>query len=372
MKSNPVYLDYNATAPLRPEARERIIALMSAPHNASSVHRYGREGRKQVEAARDILGKLVNTPAAQVIFNSGATEGNNTVLKYFAHTYPDERVLISDIEHASVFEVLDGAERIKVTPKGTLDLDHLEYLLSQSPKVCLVSVMMVNNETGVIQPVKEISSIVHKHGALLHCDAVQAAGRIDIDMSDMGINFLTLSAHKLGGPQGVGALALGLCGITPMLIEGGGQEKMARGGTENVAGIAGFGAAAELAMDQKAYQDLCAPLQKALEDGIQGISPDIVIFGHDTPRVSNTTMFAAPGLKSETLLMNFDLEGVCISNGSACSSGTVQASHVLKAMGASDVEAAGALRISIGWATQESDIDAFLEVCESIYQRMKK
>ena len=244
MKS-PIYLDNNATTPMRPETAELVAEIIQHPHNASAVHAFGREGRKYVERARGHIAELVNIPASQIIFNSGATEGNNTVLRHFAH----ERVLISGIEHPSVFEVLESAETIKVTKDGVLDLDHLETLLMNGERTALVSVMMVNNETGVIQPIKEISNLVHKHGALLHCDGVQAARRIPIDMQAMGIDFLTLSAHKIAGPQGVGALCLGLCGATPILLLGGGQEKSARAGTENVPGIAGFGHAANISLD---------------------------------------------------------------------------------------------------------------------------
>lgn len=365
--SSTIYLDCNATTPIRPEVIELVATLMAKPHNASSIHSMGREGHKHIEQAREIIGKLVNAPAAQITFNSGATEGNNTVLKHFK----DERVLISNIEHASIFGIQKTSEKIQVTSDGAVDLEHLETLLKQTPKAALVSVMIVNNETGVIQPIKQVSDLVHKYGALLHCDGVQAAGRIPIDMQEMGIDFLTLSAHKLGGPQGVGALITGLCGITPVLLEGGGQEKMARAGTQNVAGITGFGLAIEMAGDWKAYQEQLLPLQEKLETGIKTISPEARIFGCDAQRAANTTMFSVAGLSSEILLMSFDLENICLSSGSACSSGSVQASHVLGSMGASCAETSGALRVSMSWATSESDINAFLTAWGEIYQRMQ-
>jgi cysteine desulfurase len=240
-----VYLDYNATTPQRAEVINKMTALMHAPHNASSVHAFGRDGRKAIEHAREHIAALVNAPAAQIIFNSGATEGNNTVLNHFKN----ERIIVSAIEHPSVLEATPNAQRISITKDGIVDLAALEALLKKE-KTALVSIMAVNNETGVIQPIERISALVHSNGALFHCDGVQAAGRIPLDITKMGIDFLTLSAHKIGGPQGTGALILGLCGITPTLLQGGGQEKRARAGTENVAGIAGFGVAAELALKE--------------------------------------------------------------------------------------------------------------------------
>lgn len=353
------YLDYNATAPLRPESRAAMMAVLDVPHNASAVHGFGREGRMIVERAREDVARLVNAPATQVIFNSGATEGNNTVIKYFA----GERILASAIEHPSVLEAAENIGRIPVTAQGVVDLNALEKLL-KAEKTALVSVMLVNNETGVIQPVAEISALAKRYGALVHCDAVQAVGRIPVDIAALGVDFMTLSAHKIGGAQGVGALVLGLCGITPVMMSGGGQEKKARAGTENVAGIAAFGAAA------KAAVFLDSTLHEKLEDGLKKISPEIVIHGADAKRVPNTIMFSLKGASSETLLMALDLEGIALSNGSACSSGTVKASTVLKAMGLPDDIAGGALRISTGWASTEKDIDALLTAWTKIYSRI--
>ncbi|MCB1532996.1 MAG: cysteine desulfurase [Alphaproteobacteria bacterium] len=363
--SDQTYLDYNATAPLRPEAFELMSALMAAPHNASSVHGLGRAGRLAVEKAREQVAVLAGVPSTQVIFNSGATEANNTVIRYFRKDGP---VLVSAIEHPSVLEAADDLIRIPVETNGVVDLNALEALLSEH-KPALVSVMMVNNETGVIQPIAEISALAKKYGAMLHCDGVQAAGRIPINMAELGIDFLSLSAHKIGGPQGVGALVLGLCGITPSLLHGGGQEKSARAGTENVAGIAGFGVAAELASIED-YQNL-AHLRDEMEARLREISPEIIIHGQNAPRVAGTSMLSLPGVKSETMLMALDLDGVAISNGSACSSGTVKTSHVLKAMGAADEVAGSALRISMGWNTSPEDIECFLAGWEKLYARLQ-
>ena len=363
------YLDYNATAPIRHEIIAAISTAMAEAHNASSVHSYGREARKIVEDARIQVAKLVNAPPAQVIFNSGATEGNNTVLKYFADEQTGERILVSAAEHPSVIEAVPYAEKIPVTKDGIVDLNALEKLL-QERRAALVSVMWANNETGAINPIEKISEIVKRNGALFHCDAVQAAGRVPLDIT--GIDFLTLSAHKLGGPQGVGALVLGLCGITPSWLDGGGQEKKARAGTENVAGIMGFGMAAEMAhKNLNAYRNL-EKLQNKLESSLKKIAPEIVIHSENTQRLVNTTMLSLPGALSETLLMSFDLEGIAVSNGSACSSGTVKSSYVLKEMGVPEQIASGALRVSTGWNTTEKDIDAFLVAFMKIYERLKR
>lgn len=361
MTKQRIYLDYNATAPLRPEIYAGMKDLLSQPLNASAVHSYGREGRKLIEQARTQIAALVNAPPAQVIFNSGATEGNNTVLRHFA----GEKILISAIEHDSVREVVPKAQQIPVNADGVVELRSYEDLL-RTHRPALVSVMLVNNETGVIQPITEISALAHSHGALVHCDAVQAVGRIPIDIAALGVDFLTLSSHKIGGPQGVGALVLGLCGITPVLLHGGGQEKKARAGTENVAGIVDFGAAATLAFQNlAAEQTRLKMLQQKLETGLQKISSAIVIYGRDAPRVANTTLMGIPGQTSESLLMNFDLAGIALSNGAACSSGSVKPSHVLQAMGV-NTKQAGTLRVSIGWGTQESDIDGFLQEMEKL------
>lgn len=362
-----IYLDYNATAPLRPEALAAMQPLLQGPHNASSIHYFGRKGRKAVETARDQIAALLGLPAGQIIFNSGATEGNNTVLRHF----DGERILISATEHPSIIEAAPAAEKIPVNTQGLIDLAALEKLL-KAEKTALVSVMFANNETGVIQPVQEIAALAHKHGALFHCDAVQAAGRIAIDMPTLGIDFLTLSAHKLGGPQGVGALALGLCGVTPTLLHGGGQEKRARAGTENVAGIAGFGAAAKAAQDHLHDFQVLEKLCNELESALIKHHPDTVIFGQDAPRIANTTLFAAPDLAAETALIALDLDGIAVSNGSACSSGRVEPSHVLRAMKIDPALAAGAIRISLGWATQPGDIEAFIAAWTKLYQRSRK
>lgn len=371
MSDNLVYLDYNATAPLRTEVATLIEDLQrGAPLNASSVHAPGRQARKLIEKARNQVAALAGVPNEQVTFNSGATEANNTVLQYFAKEDGPDKIAVSAIEHPSVLDVIPAAVKIPVTPDGLIDMTALEDILTSENKPSLVSVMLVNNETGVIQPIQEISALVHKHGALLHCDGVQAAGRIPIDMGAMGIDFLSLSAHKIGGPQGVGALVLGFCGITPAWLQGGGQEKKARAGTENTAGIAGFGLAAELAAKGlDAYNTDLSKLRDHLESTL---GSNVIIHSHEIPRVANTTLFSLPGARSESLLMSFDLEGIALSNGSACTSGSVQPSHVLEAMNCPAEQARSALRVSMGWNTTLADIDRFLEVWSKVSQRILK
>jgi cysteine desulfurase len=365
------YLDYNATAPLRSAARREMEAALSlGPLNASSIHGFGREGRKLVETARNQVAGLVGATPSQVIFNSGATEGNNTVIRYFETLYPQESILVSTIEHPSVLEASKNLKLIPVDEHGLVKLQELEKLLQSSPKTSLVSVMAVNNESGVIQDIAAIAALAHRHSALFHTDATQAAGRIPLDMAGMGIDFLTLSSHKIGGPQGVGALAMGSCGVTPVLLHGGGQEKSARAGTENVAGIAGFGAAAQESLEYLNHYQALGTWRDRLETAIASISPNIVFHSKGVSRVANTSFFSLPSQNSQSLLIAFDLEGIAISNGSACSSGSVKPSYVLKAMGKSDRESSSALRVSLGWATKEADIDAFLKAWEKIYKRV--
>lgn len=375
-----IYLDYNASAPLHPDSLRIIRTIFESEnghgaYNASSVHHYGRQGRKFVEDARRQVANLINADTNQVIFNSGATEGNNTVLHHFVNQYPQERILISAAEHPSVAQVLPHFKNLEVIPlnkDGMINEKALEQLCENAQGVSLISCMYASNETGTIQDINTLAQIAHQNGALFHCDATQAAGRIPVDMKKSGIDFLTLSSHKIGGPQGVGALALGLCGQTPTLILGGGQEKSARAGTENVAGIAGFGAAANAALNNlDEYQNL-ETLRSGLEQKLKNLSPDIVIHGENTPRTVNTSFFSLPGSNAQSLLMALDLDGIAISNGSACSSGSVKPSETLKAMGLNEKITTSALRLSMGWATKESDIDAFLTAWNKIQARIDK
>lgn len=366
-----IYLDWNATAPLRPSVRAAMTESLGACGNPSSVHGEGRAARRRIEEARAAVAALVGAQPRNVVFTSGGTEANMLALSPHlqggADGAPRDHLLVSAIEHASV--ACGGrfapaqVTAIPVTRRGEVDLARLETLLGGVARP-LVSVMLANNETGVIQPVRAVADLVHAAGGLLHVDAVQAAGRLPIDMVALGADLLTLSAHKIGGPQGAGALIRRdeALHYPDPLLKGGGQEGGMRAGTENVPAIVGFGAAASRLRDQLAAERvLLAGLQERLEAGLLAIMPQTVIFGAEAPRVPNTTLFAVPGVRAETALIGLDLAGFAVSSGSACSSGKVAPSHVLAAMGVAPALARGAVRISTGYASRVEDIDRFLQ-----------
>jgi cysteine desulfurase len=363
-----IYLDWNATTPLRPEAREAMASAWNLSGNPSSVHAEGRQARKLVEDARDSISGAVGALPRNIVFTSGGTEANALALTPRLRRGAGlavERLVVSAIEHASVLAggrfPVDAISTVGVTSLGLLDLDRLRAVLEGEP-AALVSIMLANNETGAVQPVKEAAEIVHSAGGLLHVDAIQAFGKIPFDINEMSADLVTLSAHKIGGPKGVGALVLaeGVQGFEP-LLRGGGQEKGRRAGTENVAGIAGFGAAAETAMGALKTDALrLESLRNRLESGLRK-TPGAIVFSDDVPRLPNTTLFTVPGLRAETAVIGFDLAGVAVSSGSACSSGKVQPSHVLEAMGFGPKLAQGAVRLSLGWSTSDADIDCCLE-----------
>ena len=358
-----IYLDWNATAPLRSEARAAALAALDVIGNPSSVHGEGRAARRLIEQAREQVAALVGAEPRNVVFTSGGTEANMLALVPLAAR---ERLLTSAIEHPSVLAggrfPAGNVERLPVTARGEVDLAALEQRLAALRDRALVSIMAANNETGVIQPVAQVARLVHSAGGLLHVDAVQAAGRIGWDINAMGADLVTLSAHKVGGLKGVGALIgrTGLDAFKP-LITGGGQERGARAGTENVAGIAGFGAAAAAVCASLAAEAArTGALRERLETGLKAASPQVVVFGIEAERLPNTTLFAVPGMKAETAVIAFDLEGVAVSAGAACSSGKVQASHVLAAMGVPPQLARAAVRVSLGPTTTESDVEGFI------------
>jgi cysteine desulfurase len=363
-----IYLDWNATTPLRREAREAMAAAWDLTGNPSSVHAEGRHARRLVEDARASVAGAVGALPRNVVFTSGGTEANALALTPALHrgsAAPVERLVVSAVEHPSVLAGgrfrHEAIEIAKVRRSGVLDLDHLRTLLDgKSP--ALVSLMLANNETGAVQPVVEAAEIVHTAGGLLHVDSIQAFGKISFNISELGADLMTLSAHKIGGPKGVGALILadGLQGLEP-LLRGGGQEFSRRAGTENVAGIAGFGAAVKAAMASSANDTVRLEGQRGrLENGLRETA-GVIIFSEDAPRLPNTTLFTVPGLKAETAVIGFDLEGIAVSSGSACSSGKVQPSHVLESMGFSAEMAKGAVRLSLGWSTEDEDINRCLE-----------
>ena len=361
------YLDWNANAPVRPEAAAAVAQALTTEGNASSVHHGGRAVRRLVEAARANVAKLVGARPGEVVFTAGGTEANALALRAF----PDRRILVSALEHDSVLANAPGAVRIPAMRDGLIDLSALERLLAADKHPALVSLMFANNETGAIQPVAEAAQIVHRHGALLHCDAVQGAGRQSLDMRRLGCTLMTLSAHKLGGPMGVGALVIaGGWDIAP-LTRGGGQERGRRAGTENVPGIAGFGAAASAALADAAAWATVTVLREEAERRLAAIAGDAVIYAAAVPRLPNTLCISMPRVPAATQVMALDLAGVMVSAGAACSSGKVRRSHVLDAMGVPEREAECAIRISLGWRTTAAEIDHLVEAWGALYARTR-
>lgn len=365
-----IYLDHNATTPIKPAVRDAMLAVFDLPGNASAIHKAGRTARKLLEDARATVVRTFNLGARDiVVFTSGATEANNLALRGSRM----ERLVVSAIEHPSVLETARtsglAVDILPVLPSGVLDIAALEKLLIGNTQQTLISVMLVNNETGVIQPLDQVVALARKHGALVHTDAVQAVGRIKIDVQKMGVDFVSISGHKIGAAQGVGALIISNCAVIDAQMTGGNQEKNLRAGTENLAGIAGLAAALD-GIDTTASNKL-ATLRDRIEAELSAAAPTLRIFGKDAARVANTTMFALPGVSSETQLIALDLAGICVSNGSACSSGTVKASHVLRAMGADDAAAGASLRVSLGWSTTADDVDRFIAAWLKMYERVK-
>ena len=377
--SERAYFDWNATAPLRQEARAAMVTSLGLTGNASSVHAEGRAVRRLVELAREQVAGLAGAEAKNVTFTSGATEANMLALtpaiEIGGRKEPRDRLFISAIEHPSVRSggrfSADAVEELPVTGEGVVDLHALRSAIARAERP-LISVMLANNETGVIQPISDIAAIVHAANGVLHVDAVQGPCRIACRIGELGADLMSLSAHKLGGPQGAGALvSRGDIHIGEPLIKGGGQERGLRAGTENVAAIAGFGAAVAVAANQ-ADAARMAGSRDRLEAGIKAILPEALIFGESAPRLPNTTLFAVPGMKAETAIIAFDLNGIAVSSGSACSSGKVQASHVLAAMGVKSSLAQGAVRVSLGWSTSERDIENLLNALTKVVSSLRK
>ena len=381
-----IYLDWNATAPLRPAARAAMLAALDQLGNPSSVHAEGRAARHLVETAREQVAALVGADAGNVVFTSGGTEANSLALGPAIERPGDrqllDRLLVSAIEHPSVASggrfAREKIEEIPVTSQGIVDLSALEARLRElatAGQRLLVSIMHANNETGVLQPVAAAAAMVHASGGLLHVDAVQTAGRIPCDINALGADLLVISGHKLGGPQGVGALVRSsqALHLADPLIKGGGQERGGRAGTENVAAIAGFGAAAGAAAAALGADGvLVRALRERLEAGLMAVAANTVIFGSGAERLPNTTLFALRGLKAETVLMALDLDGIAASSGSACSSGKVTASRVVQAMGVAPELGIGAVRLSLGRDTTETEIDRFISAWSKLVSRLSK
>jgi cysteine desulfurase len=359
------YLDYNATAPVRPEVADAVAAALGQTGNPSSVHQAGRAARRVLERARESVAALVSAPPAAVVFTSGGTEANNQALQSVIGPR-----LVSAIEHDSVLAAAPEAVRIAVDRQGVIDLGKLAEQL-ETARPALVSVMLANNETGVLQPIGEVVAATRRHGALVHCDAVQAAGKIPIDVKELGVEFMTLSAHKLGGPQGVGALVFGP-GVEPKALLGGGaQERRWRPGTENLPGIVGFGRACELAMADLDWPARVGSLRDRLEAEIRAMAPEARVLGAGAPRLANTSCLTMPGVASQIQLIELDLAGIAVSAGSACSSGKIGPSHVLAAMGVAPEEAQSAIRVSLGWASTEADVDRLVAAWGRLYARTR-
>jgi cysteine desulfurase len=377
-----VYMDWNATAPLSDAAREAMLHALTVPGNASSVHTEGRAARAATEKARRQVAALVGADPAHLVFTSGATEAASHVLtpnfRMGRSLLTIGRLYVSAIEHPAVREggrfPAEQVTEVPVTRAGVIDLQALESVLAvhdQASGIAMVALMLVNNETGIVQPVAEAARVVHQHAGILVVDAVQAAGRMQIDIAALDADFIILSSHKIGGPKGAGALVgRGEALMPSPLVRGGGQEKGHRSGTENVHGIIGFGAAAEFALEALVqHRAHVSALRDELEAGLLETAPDLIIHGRDVDRVGNTCFFTLPGLKSETGQIAFDLEGIALSAGSACSSGKVGQSHVLTAMGL-DPEMGG-LRISMGPATSRQDVAAVVSAFKKISGRRR-
>lgn len=364
-----IYLDYNATAPMKPAVRAALVEAMERCGNPSSVHRFGRIARRHIDEARARVAAMAGVKPAQVIFTSGGTEANALALRGMAAA----GFITSTIEHDAVLANSPMAQRIPVDHSGVVDLNAAEEILKNAPTGSVVSTMLVNNETGVIQPVAEIARLAKNYGHKMHSDAVQAAGRLPIDFASLGVDALTLSAHKIGGPQGVGALIVAEKLALQADQRGGGQEMNRRAGTENVPGIIGFGVAAQLAADDVRDVLRLSTWRNHMQDELRKIGGnDVEVIGATAPRVANTLNIAMRSVSGETQVAAMDLAGIAVSAGSACSSGKVKASHVLRAMGYADDVAGAALRISLGWNTAAEDIERCIEAWKVLYQRVRQ
>lgn len=368
--SEPIYLDYNATAPLLPEVVEVMSAALSgAPKNPSSVHALGRKAKSQLEKAREVVAESVSAFANEVIFTASGTEANMMALRGF----PDRTLLISATEHSSIHKPAGrlGGNFLDVDKNGLIDKDAFRAKLEALGKPALVSVMLANNETGVIQPIAELVSIAKEFKAFFHCDASQAIGKIPVDWNLLGVDMMTLCAHKAGGPLGVGVLMVRNDIPIPAQMIGGGQELGRRAGTENVAAILGFAEMLkQTALNGFAHMKPLRGWLDAMEAEMKAAVPKMQIAGQGANRLPNTSCVIMPKVLSETQLMNLDLAGFAVSAGSACSSGRIAASHVLRAMDYDDDAASGALRISLGWGTKESEVQALTKEWIAMVKRL--
>ena len=378
-----IYLDFNATAPLRPEALAAMLAALEAHGNAQSVHAEGRAARATIERARKDVAELAGASPDTVVFTSGGSEANALALRGAVRgaAAAGERVtrlIVSAVEHESVHanalaceETTAGLRVLTcpVTASGVVDLVALRRLLEEGKGRALVSLMAANNETGVVQPVAEAAAMAREHEALFHCDAVQAFGKSVVNVAEWDADYVSMSAHKLGGPQGIGALIARQGAPLQPQTRGGGQELGRRAGTENVAGIAGFAAAAQAAARDLANTGVRLARREALERRLKIASPDTIVFGEGVDRLANTVCVAAPAVPAENMVIALDLDGIAVSAGAACSSGKVTQCRVLTAMGVEPRVAASAIRVSFGWSTKDEELAAFAEAWARIVKR---
>lgn len=373
-----VYLDHNAGSPLRPQVKQAVVEALDLAANASSIYQEGRKAKGLVERARQSVAGMVGAVNGAVTFTSGGSEANATILQPSiiakGKTISIDRLLVSATEHDSVLKggrfAPGQIDIIPVDADGLVDLAFLAERLSSirsNGETALVAVMLANNETGVLQPVEAVGQLVAENDAYFLCDAVQGPGKLAVDIERIGAHFLTLSSHKLGGPQGAGAIVRRseAYAFQP-LIRGGGQESFGRAGTENIAAIHGFGVAAELIVNEAAERVRIGAMRDAMEQQLSGV----VVFGANVDRLPNTSCFAVPGHTAETMLISLDLQGFAVSSGSACSSGKVGVSHVLTAMDVAQSTARGALRISLGWNTTDEQVKLFVEAFNNMAETL--
>ncbi len=371
-----IYMDYNASCPIRLEALQAMIEAYATWGNPSSIHRFGRAKGDQLENARTQMAQLIGAEGHTLIVTSGGSESNTLALSG-CQKFVNSRIT-STIEHDSVLNncaqnlTQEGETHrmVRVTSEGIIDLAHLEEILSQSAKPALVSIMLANNETGVIQPIQEVAHLAKAHDALVHTDASQAFGKIPVSFVDLGVDMMTVSGHKIGGPLGVGALILKSNIKFEPLIRGGLQEKGLRAGTENIPAFLGFLAAAEAALRDDMI--FLAGLRNHLEKTLESEVTNFKIYGKNAPRLPNTSCFSTLSLTQESQLMALDLEGIAVSAGAACASKKMRASHVLLAMGSTLDEAKCALRVSLGHQTKPADIDALTQTWLNLYFRVHR
>jgi cysteine desulfurase len=375
---NPVYLDHNATTPIHPEIAAKVPEWLKAWGNPSSIHWAGREPKALLREARSAIASLLGVEALELIFTAGGSEANNLALKGLASSATESRrqIVVSSVEHPSVRKTAEFLRKqgftvdfVRVNRSGELDLEHLRALVGD--KTLLVSCMLANNETGHLMPLAEVSAIAHASGALVHCDAVQALGKIPLNLRELGVDLASFSGHKFYALKGCGVLYARRGLNLPSLIHGGGQERGRRAGTENLMSIASLGFMCtkgdEIVMQALRVRELRDRMEAMILERI----PEVVITGPERPRLPGTSSMSLKGIDGETLLMNLDVRGFAVSTGAACSSGNPEPSPTLLAMGLTREEAQSSLRLSLGWGTTEEEVTRFVSALEEVVQRLR-